>query len=70
VPAKLKSKPKTSPLAADMLFGAEAIAAELGISTRKAFHLLESGQLPARKTGRLWTSTRSRLRKFFDGEAA
>jgi hypothetical protein len=66
VPAKLKTKT----LAADLLLGAQAIADELGISIRKTFHLLESGQLPARKTGRLWTSTRSRLRKFFDGEAA
>jgi hypothetical protein len=70
VPAKSKSKGTSSLLAADMLFGAEAIAAELGISIRKAFHLLESGHLPASKTGRLWVSTRSRLRKFFNGEAA
>ena len=40
------SKPKTTTtttdqLADDVLFGAEAIAAELGISIRKAFYLLE-----------------------------
>jgi hypothetical protein len=68
VPTKPKSK--TSPLAADLLLGAQAIADELGISIRKAFHLLESGHLPASKTGRLWVSTRSRLRRFFNGEAA
>ena len=70
MPAKQSSKTTTRSLAADMLFGAQAIADELGIDIRKTFHLLESGHLPARKTGRLWTSTRSRLRKFFDGEAA
>ena len=72
MPAKSKPKPKTttSPLAADLLLGAQAVADELGISLRKTFYLLETGQLPARKTGRLWTSTRSKLRKFFGGEAA
>jgi hypothetical protein len=69
------SKPKTTTtttdqLADDVLFGAEAIAAELGISVRKAFHLLESKHLPATKVGRTWTSTRSRLRRFFDGDAS
>ena len=35
-----------------------------------AFHLLEAKHLPATKVGRTWTSTRSRLRRFFEGDAS
>ena len=45
----------------DVLFGAQAIANELGLELRK------TGYLPATKCGATWTSTRSRLRRFFDG---
>ena len=48
-------------------FGAQAIADELGLELRKTFYLLERGYLPATKCGATWTSTRSRLRRFFDG---
>ena len=51
----------------DVLFGAQAIADELGLEQRKTFYLLERGYLPATKCGATWTSTRSRLRRFFDG---
>ena len=51
----------------DVLFGAQAIADELGLELRKTFYLLERGYLPATKCGATWTSTRSRLRRFFDG---
>jgi hypothetical protein len=54
-------------LAADILFGAQAIADELGIEIRKAFYLLERGHIPAVKTGRTWTTTRTRLRAHFEG---
>jgi hypothetical protein len=67
---KPKPKTTTSPLADDLLLGAQAIADEMGIPVRRAFHLLESRHLPADKVGRTWMSTRSRLRRFFDGDAS
>jgi hypothetical protein len=57
-------------LADDLLFGAAAIANELGLDLRRTFYLLERGFIPASKTGATWTSTRSRLRRHFNGEAA
>ena len=54
----------------DILWGATQIADYLGCGKRKVFHLLETGRLPARKVGKVWTTTRSQLKKFFDGEGA
>jgi len=54
----------------DVLWGASQIAAVLNCSERKVFHLLETGKLPARKVGKVWTTTRSQLKKFFDAETA
>ena len=53
----------------DLLWGAQAIAKELGLDRRAVFYLLQTGKLPATKTGRIWTSTRSRLRHHFAGDA-
>jgi hypothetical protein len=58
---------KTS-LADDVLFGGQAIADELGLELRKVFYMLERGHLPATKCGAVWVTTKSRLRRFFDGE--
>lgn len=55
-------------LADDILWGAQAIADEIGVELRQCFHLLEQGYIPATKTGRTWTTTRSRLRRHFHGE--
>jgi hypothetical protein len=67
MPPKLKP---TTTLADDLLIGARAIADELGIPVRKAFNLLEGKHLPANKVGAQWVSTRSRLARFFQGEAS
>jgi hypothetical protein len=56
------------PLHADLLWGAQAIADELGLDRRAVFYLLQTGKLPATKTGNIWTSTRSRLRRHFEGD--
>jgi hypothetical protein len=56
------------PLHRDLLIGADAIAAEIGIDVRKVYHWLQLGYLPASKMGALWTSTRSALRRHFSGE--
>jgi hypothetical protein len=53
----------------DLLWGAQAIADAVGIDIRAAYHLLQNGKLPAVKTGDVWTTTRSRLRRHFEGEA-
>jgi hypothetical protein len=49
----------------EVLWGAEAIAKEIGANLRQCYHLLETRKIPARKVGKTWTATRSRLHKFF-----
>jgi hypothetical protein len=57
-------------LAADVLWGAQAIADFVGLDVRQAFHALQRGHLPGTKTGHVWTSTKSRLRAHFNGGTA
>jgi hypothetical protein len=52
-------------LAADLLRGAEAIGRFIGVDQRAAYHLLESGHVPARRVGGVWVYTKSGLRAFF-----
>lgn len=58
----------------DFLHGAAQIGAFLGVSTRRAYYLLESGQLPAAQLGARWVARRSTLTEHIDrltaGEAA
>jgi len=54
----------------DLVWGAEAIAAELGVGIRRAFYLLEKGSLPAKKVQGRWVVERGKLRAFFIEEAA
>jgi hypothetical protein len=54
----------------ELLWGAAAIADELGIDSRKAFYLLEKGSLPAKKVQGRWVADRGKLRAFFTEEAA
>jgi hypothetical protein len=71
--ATIKRRPitstTTSSLADDVLIGTRAIADFIGIDERKCFHWLANKYIPASKTGNLWTSTRSALRRHFSGEA-
>lgn len=57
-----------------LIWGATAIARELGIPARRAFYLLERGYLPAKKVGDSWVVSRHGLRQHFaaalGGEAA
>jgi hypothetical protein len=48
--------------------GAPAIAQTIGTTTRRAYHLLESGHLPAVKEGNLWVCTLDALRRFYEGQ--
>jgi hypothetical protein len=54
-------------LASDILRGAKAIAAFVGIDIRQCFHKLEHGHLPALKEGGVWVTTRLRLRAHYNG---
>jgi excisionase family DNA binding protein len=55
-------------LATDLLTGAPAIAAFLGFSERKTYHLLEEGRLPAFKIGdKNWQARKSTLRRHIEG---
>jgi hypothetical protein len=49
----------------DLLWGVEAIAAEIGQTPRQTYYQLEKGQLPAGKQRGKWISSRSRLRMHF-----
>lgn len=63
-----RADPLASPSDGDSLglvWGAEAIGALLGVTTRRAFHLLEQNAIPARKVAGRWVAARARLREFF-----
>jgi hypothetical protein len=55
----------------DLLWGASAIAAYIGVDQRQAFWMLEKGRLPAKRIGSRWVASRSNLQKhFLDTEAS
>ncbi|MEY9167094.1 hypothetical protein ABIE78_005213 [Sinorhizobium fredii] len=52
----------------DLLWGACAIAREIGRGERATYYLLERGELPAKKVCGRWVSTKSKLRRYLAGE--
>jgi hypothetical protein len=52
-------------IAADCLRGAAEIAAFLGTTRRRAFYLMEFGQMPAGKEGRIWIASRRALEEHY-----
>lgn len=54
----------------DLIWGAEEIAALIGRSTRATFHMLDNGELPAKKVGGRWVAERGKLIRFFMETAA
>jgi hypothetical protein len=51
----------------EIIWGAEAIGAAIGLNKRQTFHALETGSLQgARKLGRKWCITRQNLLANFD----
>ena len=53
-------------LADDLLIGADAIARELGFTSRRVYHLAENGDLPIHRVKGLGlTARRSALRAWF-----
>lgn len=54
------------PLRDDLIWGIKGIAEEIGKSERQAFHLVDTGQIPAAKVGGRIVASRSRLRQHFE----
>ncbi|KAA1182109.1 DNA-binding protein [Rhizobium tropici] len=54
----------------ELVWGGEEIAKLIGRSRRITFHLLEKGELPAKKVGGRWVAERSKLIAFFMETAA
>ncbi len=52
----------------DLLWGAREIAKEIDRTERQVFHLLQAGNLPAKRVGGRWCIDRAILRRFFQGE--
>jgi hypothetical protein len=52
------------------IWGAKAIAPEIGKNKQQTFRLLEAGLIPATKINKQWVTTRRRLRRFFDGASS
>jgi hypothetical protein len=50
--------------------GVKAIARAINSSERRAYHLLQTGILPASKEGAIWVTTVGRLRAFYGDEGA
>jgi hypothetical protein len=50
----------------DLIWGAAAIAEMIGVTQRRAFHLLEAGALPAKKVGGRWVASKMALTCFFE----
>jgi len=57
--------PEKEKSALDLIWGAEAIGELIGRSARITFHMLEKGELPAKKVGGRWVIERSKLIAFF-----
>lgn len=56
------------------IWGCRAIARQIGATERQTFHMLESGQIPAKKIGGKWVAEEGQLHDTLltesDGEAA
>jgi hypothetical protein len=53
-----------------LCWGAAAIAAEIGVTQRQAFYLLQRAQLPAMKIGNRWCVSRESLKLHFAGASS
>ncbi|QYM73907.1 DNA-binding protein [Pseudochrobactrum sp. Wa41.01b-1] len=54
----------------ELIWGINAIARLIGRTDRQAFHMVSTGQLPAKKVGGRWVAERSKLIAFFMDDAA
>lgn len=53
-------------IADDLIEGMPSIAAYLGISERRAYHLAQNRLLPLFKTGNVWGARKSTLRRHYE----
>lgn len=58
---------REEPKGLGLIWGAEAIAVEIGRTRRQTFHLLETGAIPARRVGGRWCASRAALEAHFAG---
>ncbi len=49
----------------NVIWGARAIGKVINANERQAFHLLETGAIPAKKVGGQWTAEENQLREFW-----
>lgn len=56
--------------AIDLIWGVSAIARVIGRTDRQTFHMVSTGELPARKVGNRWVIERSKLIAHFTEDAA
>ncbi|WP_086023311.1 hypothetical protein [Sinorhizobium fredii] len=54
----------------DLIWEVDEIAKLIGRTPRQTFHMLKTGQLPAKKVGGRWVAERGQLVRFFMGVAA
>jgi hypothetical protein len=54
----------------DLIWGVEAIAAEIRRTERQTYHLIQTKQIPTQKVGAIHTARRSKLRARLLGEAS
>lgn len=54
----------------DLAWGVGEIAAVVERDERATYHLLATGQLPAKKVGGKWVASKARLRAFLTGGEA
>jgi hypothetical protein len=64
-----QSEASQSDISSDILWGCAAIAAEIGVDVQRANYLLSRHQIPGRKIGALWCSSRRQLRAALYSEA-
>ncbi|WP_085034094.1 hypothetical protein [Ensifer aridi] len=66
----MKSNQENTTGSIDLIWGAAEIAKLIGRSPRATFHMLDSGELPAKKVGGRWVAERGKLIRFFMETAA
>ncbi|WP_037462035.1 hypothetical protein [Sinorhizobium fredii] len=54
----------------DLIWEVDEIAKLIGRTSRQTFHMLQTGQLPAKKVGGRWVAERGQLIRFFMDTAA
>jgi hypothetical protein len=62
--------PEHPAIAGDLIWGAAAIGAEIGVGERRAYYLLDRGHIPARRVGSIWCASRRQLRDALCGDTA